>query len=278
MPTLRTDTGEIEIVVEGDGEQPIIVVHASGTGPHAYARLSTLLTRGPCRTIAPALVGYGATRVSPVGDRVAQNVEVARATLADTRPGGNAILFGHSMGGLIALLTASRAARRNSDGIQAVILFDPILVTLLRTDVDQERTALAWDREIISKLNAAVTARQPEDGVRAFIEAWSGQRWQDMPDTVRKQFVSLAETLLAEATATSYVPLRDEQLQMINLPVMILVGEQSPSIVHLMAARAAALIPDAQVEVIVGADHMAPVHRPQLIAPVIEKFIERQRP
>jgi len=274
MPIVRTPIGQIETVTRGESGQLFVMVHAAGAGPHAFDRLTHLLGTAQRQFIAPARIGYGTTTLDADGDIVARNVALIEALMADLAS-DDIVLFGHSMGGLISLLTAMNCAGHRRQNIKAIILYDPILVTLLRTVMDNERAALEWDRGIVASLKDRVTAGEPEDGVRTFIEAWSGQRWTDLPDPVRAQFVSLAGTLLEETSATSYYQLDQEQLRSIDVPVLLLVGEQSPAMVHLMAKRAAELIPYASVAFIEGADHMGPMNNPKLIVPAIERYLER---
>ena len=249
------------------------MVHASGAGPHAFDRLVQLLMTEQRRFVAAARIGYGSTLIEVEGDLVARNVAAIDAVIADANA-DDTVLFGHSMGGLIGLPSAIGSVDRDARKLKALILYDPILVTLLRPDVDAERVALEWDRAIIAKFQAEVAAGRPEAGVQAFIEAWNGQPWHKLPETVRKQFIGLAETLVAETAATSYYPLEEELLRAINLPTLILVGERSPPLIHLTAARAAELIPTGEVELIADVDHMGPVNNPTRIAPAIERFLE----
>ncbi len=274
MPLVQTSAGQIETIEHGDGPQAFVLVHAAGAGPRAYDRLVQELANKQRRFVAGARVGYGDTEIESDGDLMARNVAATDALLASVA-GEGCVLFGHSLGGLISLLCAANNLGNRAGKPKALILYDPILVTLLQPNVDAEYAALEWDRAIITKLRAEVAAGQPEAGVQAFIEAWNGQPWQNLPDRVRNQFIGLAETLAAETAATSYYPLKEETLQQIDLPTLILVGERSPALIHLTAARAAKLIPAAKVELIADADHMGPVNKPKALAPAIERFLEQ---
>ncbi|MEM8974393.1 MAG: alpha/beta hydrolase [Pseudomonadota bacterium] len=274
MPIVQTRAGQVETVEHGDGEQLFVMVHAAGAGPHAYDRLVQLLASKQRRFVAGARVGYGNTEIESGGDLIARNVAATDALMADIGV-QDIVMFGHSMGGLISLLSAAGRLSAGAGNLKALVLYDPILVTLLRPHIEKEREALEWDRAIIEKLRAEVAAGRPESGVQAFIEAWNGQPWQKLPDSVRQQFIGLAETLVAETAATSYYPLEDGMLRQIDLPTLILVGERSPALIHLTAARAAELIPAAKVEMIAGADHMGPVNKPASITPAIERFLEQ---
>ena len=203
------------------------MVHASGAGPHAFDRLVQLLMTEQRRFVAAARIGYGSTLIEVEGDLVARNVAAIDAVIADANA-DDTVLFGHSMGGLIGLPSAIGSVDRDARKLKALILYDPILVTLLRPDVDAERVALEWDRAIIAKFQAEVAAGRPEE----------------------------------------------ELLRAINLPTLILVGERSPPLIHLTAARAAELIPSGEVELIADVDHMGPVNNPTRIAPAIERFLE----
>ena len=273
MPIFETEFGQIETVEHGAGAQAFVMVHAAGAGPHAFDRLVQVLASEERRFVAGARIGYGNTQLDGDGDLIAQNTAATDALVSHVAR-KDTVLLGHSMGGLISLLSAANGVSTGVGNLKALILYDPILVTLLRTDVEAERTALEWDRTIIAKLQAEVAAGRPDVGVQAFIEAWNGQPWHKLPESVRKQFIGLAEILVAETAATSYYPLEEEMLRQLGIPTLILVGERSPALIHLAAARADELIPNAEVELIAGVDHMGPLNNPKLIAPAIERFLE----
>ncbi len=274
MPIVETPLGQIETVVHGSAGLLFVMVHAAGAGPRSFDRLVTLLGSVERRFIAPARPGYGETVIATDGNIIERNVAVIDA-LTDTSETGDCVLVGHSMGGLVSLLAAISRARQDRRSVRAVILYDPILISLLRSDIVEERDALEWDRSIIAELNRGIAGGQPESGVRSFIEAWSGHPWTALPEPVRAHFVELADTLLEETLATSHYPLDPKHIAMIDTPVLLLTGKHSPRVAHMMAQRAAELLPNARIAFVEEADHMGPVNNPKSIAPVIENFLER---
>ena len=127
---------------------------------------------------------------------------------------------------------------------------------------------LVW--VIIGKFQVEVAAGRPETGVQAFIDAWVSQPKHNLPETFRKQFIGLAETLVAETVTTSSYPLEEELLRGINLSTLNLVGELSPSLIHLTMTRAAKLMSKAEVELIADVYHIDLANNPKRIAPAIE--------
>jgi pimeloyl-ACP methyl ester carboxylesterase len=65
--------------------------------------------------------------------------------------------------------------------------------------------------------------------------------------------------------AVSYHDLAIERLTVLQMPVLLLQGAQSPTITHAMS-KLRALLPQGQRLVIEGCGHMGPVQTPQAIA------------
>ena len=273
MPVISASLGEIDTVSWGGGDDLIVLLHASATGPHAFAGLAGQLASTGRQLLAPAFVGYGATRLADTApsDHTARNLAIANHVLA-TAGGGKRIVVGHSMGGLIALLCAIDQAERGRP-LDALILYEPILHDMLDPAAPDEAAALAWDRNIITAMVRDVRAGRAEQGIRRFVEVWNDVAWHDLPRAARVNLVANAANLVRETTAMPAARLRPDRLRRLPTPTLLLAGDRSPAFIQLVLARLAAQLPGARSVTLPGLGHMAPIARPDGVATAIEGLL-----
>lgn len=249
----------------GHGPHRIVLLHAAGTSPHALDRLAKRLAADGWRTAAPFLVpaGQGADSTDPFATAIAHTGQLLQ------RDGtGNRILFGHSMGGLVALKAVAA-------GVEAdmLVLYEPIVLSLLDADDPGDRVALAWDRTCIEEFRAEMAAGRPEAGVRRFVEAYGDTPWTIIPEPARAALVARASGLLAEAEATNAARLGAAEVGAVSVPTLLLTGSRSPAVLGRMATRLAALLPRLRLLTIEGAGHMGPVTYPGPVAEAVRGFL-----
>lgn len=237
----------------GEGDEIVVLLHAAAAGPTSLAGLARALARPGRRVVAPALAGYSRT-APPPGDPLDAHVAVVNACL-DLLPAGRRMVFGHSMGGLVALLAAP--------AVEAMVLYEPITLGLLRDDDAEDRAARAWDREIVGFLAAAVARGQPEPGVARFVAAWNELAWDALPPAARQRLLDAAPRLAAEVRAGSD---RALPLDRIRCPVRMLQGGKSPPITHRMTMRLGAALPDGHRVILPPCGHMGPVQAATMVA------------
>ena len=273
MPVTETAIGSVDTLVWGDGADLLLVLHASCTGPRAYAGLADRLSAPARHIVAPAFAGYGGTRFIAAAptDHTARNCAVALALL-DTDRFGRRVVVGHSMGGVAALQAAMDCARAGQP-VDRLILYEPILHGFLDPAVPADTDALAWDRGVIASAIANIRKGRPEDGVRRFLEAWNDTAWDDLPDRVRQQLVANADTLVRESESLPGHKLGPDDVRDLHTPTLILSGDRSPAFTQRAASNLARAIPGADAVTFDGAGHMAPLDAPDRISAAIENFL-----
>jgi pimeloyl-ACP methyl ester carboxylesterase len=259
MPLIETSDGLIDYLDWGSGDETVILVHAAQSSPRALTGLANALARPGRRIVAPALCGYGATTVQNV-DPVHTNVGIVQAVL-DAVGGSRRVLFGHSMGGLVSLLACMQGAQPDF-----LALYEPIVLELLDTGDTDDMGALAWDRDIVARMNERLAAGDAEGGVRIFIEAWNEVQWDKLPAAIRARLVADADLLRRETEIVSQLRLNRSAIQALAIPTVILQGGASPKVTHRMTCRLANLLPSARRVTIPGAGHMGPPLSPQAVA------------
>jgi pimeloyl-ACP methyl ester carboxylesterase len=275
MTVHHTPLGPIEMLSPGDTQTGLraVLLHAAASGPRALFKLAAGLGATGWQTGLPALHGYGATMlrdVTPIAP-FAAHVRVARWALdhipAESKP-ERRVLIGHSMGGTIALLAALDGA-----SIDALVLYEPILLDCLDPADPVDIAARAWDGACIQTLHEKFAAGDPEAGVAAFVEAYNEVAWTQLPRALRAELVAKATNLVAETNAAQDLRLNKPKLAALPMPVLILQGSRSPQVTHRMTVGLARAIPHALRTVIDGAGHMGPVMSHVAVASVVSVFL-----
>ncbi len=273
MSLLQAPAGTIEVAEWGSGETSFVLLHASATGPQSLSGLASHLLRPDRRLVAPAFVGYGRTQwVSAKGrDRLEANQAIVQAVL-QARPTPRRILFGHSMGGTVALSVALEEQRRGNP-YDAVVLYEPVLVDLLDLQQPAQADAYHWDRAIIEFLARQVSDGHPEAGVRHFVDAWNETAWDALPAPARRALTANSGNLVEETASVSAYKINPSRLAAFATPTVLLRGSLSPALIAFTTERAAHIIPHASQSIIDGCGHMGPLLQPATIASRIEMHL-----
>lgn len=161
--------------------------------------------------------------------------------------GGQAVLYGHSSGAVLAF----HAAHRLGEKVRGVVLYDASWVAdaaganayaPLRAEVDglleRGRNGAAIRRFLLGIGMPAVFAR-----LLPLMPGW-------------RHIAALAPTLRYDMELTAAPPPLDVAAQ-IRVPVHVMVGERSPEELHRVARALVEAIPGGTHEVLAGQDHMA---------------------
>lgn len=268
-----------QLLERGDGSGFCVALHAGGSSPRALDRLMGALVPLVGRTLAPAFARGGSTMIGAGANGFSGAVALASALVAReyarpsrTESGSPGLLFGHSMGGLVALLAVIAGVR-----IDALVLYEPIVLSLLDHADACDRVARAWDRAVIDDFRRHMASGRTEAGVARFIEAYGAAPWHALPAAIREGLVRRGHDLLIEAETTNAQIVDADALARLAVPVLVIDGDGSPDPARRMADRLAALLPNSHRASVAGAGHMGPVTAPAKVVAVIEPFLRRIR-
>ncbi|MEZ5815921.1 MAG: alpha/beta hydrolase [Hyphomicrobiaceae bacterium] len=245
-----------------------MLLHAAGSGPRPLDRFARRLAGPGWSTLAPLLERDGRPLVGQGTDPFAAAVALAGALIGEA-PSSPRVLFGHSMGGLVALKAALAGAAAD-----LLVLYEPIVLALL--DPVSDREPLARDSACIADFRACMEAGDPEAGVRRFVEAYGDGPWEALPDRARAALAARAQSLFAEAEATNRATLEAASLDALRAPVLLLSGSRSPEVLGRMTQRLAGLLPDVHHLVVQDAGHMGPVTHPEATAAHVAAWCARR--
>lgn len=255
----ETPSGTIDLYQLGDGPECVLMLHASGTGAGSLLALAALVAH-PGRTIlVPYFDRYGATRMA--GDTGLQrHLAVVRGLSATLQAPPR--VFGHSMGGYIALRAAAAGMACHS-----LVAIEPVALGVLAHD-PEDRAILEIDRRAVSAIAPKMAAGDPEGAIRDFIGLWNGEAWDAIPDRVRAGILALAPAILADTSAVSFDETPASAYAGIACPVRLVGTGHGPVPARAVLRRLAGAMPGAERRCVAAAGHMGPVQRPDLFAPL----------
>ncbi len=254
------------------GSQPIdlFMFHAAATGPRSLDTLRNQLDDGRLNITIPNLTAHHNITTPRIKTHLVDiSAHLALQDLSQT------IFFGHSMGGLTALSIANEMNKKNNPP-RAVILYEPILHGVLEPDVDSDKSALDWDRQIVGQMRSDFTAGNIKLGLSRFVSAWNEQQFDDLPVAVQTTLLKDAKNLLEDVMELPQIALTLKDIESINSPIVSIVGENSPVFCqrvghNLMKAH------NTTVHSLIGCGHMGPIYRPELISAFIQPFIKEEK-
>jgi pimeloyl-ACP methyl ester carboxylesterase len=223
-----------------DGGRPVVVfVHGLGIVDHsglAFTLGMPLATDAD--TILYALRGHGHSQVMPSGYRVADHVADLLALLEALGVAEPVHLVGCSYGGAVVVTAAARQPAR----VASLSLVDPVL------------PVPGWPERILALLEPAAAQLAGNYTVEDVMAALGGVSRRKAAAVARR-----AERLLVHTTLLDDVrgeqPLAPEEFARIDCPVLAVYGDRSEMLAQ--ADALAALVPQARVRLIEGADHLS---------------------
>lgn len=174
-------------------------------------------------------------------------------------------LIGHSMGATVALRIAVAAP----DAVRSLTLIEPVLFAAA-PHPDQVRL----DRAMTDLLARG----QAEEATRAFIDIWGARPFDTLPVEARNLMVGQIDLVIDNDETLSRDRaniLRAGGLESIDAPVMIVLGENTPPVVHAIADALAHRLPDVGRAIVPEAGHMVPLTHPVPTAGLIAMNLDR---
>jgi pimeloyl-ACP methyl ester carboxylesterase len=240
--------------VEGQGT-PLVMVHGAGSGRWTFDLVRPQLQdRFEVWTVDRR--GRGD---SSDGDGYAIEREFDDVAAVVREAGPDALLFGHSYGGLVS---AGAATRLN--GLPRLALYEGPMGGVLADD--------AW----IERFEAHLAAGDREQAMREFMRDVGGYSDADIDAMVGtpawEARLAAAPTVPRELRAEAAFAAGDLQLDEFP-PTVLLIGSESPAWAHRSTEAFAAAIPSAEVRPLEGHGHGASLSGPDLLAAELKRFL-----
>lgn len=184
--------------------------------------------------------------------------------------GGSAYLFGSSSGAVLAL---DAAGSLGSSIISKLFLYEPPFI------VDDSRSPVP--AEYVLHLNELIAGNKRSEAVEYFMTAALGipveylefmkadPSWQAMEGMAH----TLAYDGMIMENTQSGQPLPQNRWH-VDVPVMVMTGENSEAFLHGAASALVDLLPQCEHRMLPGQDHSAVVMAPEVLAPEVSGFLQ----
>jgi len=269
METMQgPDGATVEALIEGDGDEAIVFLHASASGISQWRAYQRALS-GRYVTAAVHLYGYGGTTAwhRPHRQRLADQARLVGTVIqAIGRP---AHVVGHSFGGAVAL----EAARQFQQNVASVAVYEPTAFWVLQAAVPD-----CWEEisGVVRAVKTRVASGDLGGAASGFVDYWArGKQWERMSDRQRATVASAMVSVAHEADALMSPPADpDAWLADVPAPTLVIKAQDSPAPVR-EVARLLTENGRRQLHVIDSGGHMAPVTNPAAVLAALPPFLDR---
>jgi pimeloyl-ACP methyl ester carboxylesterase len=268
--TQPADDLRLRHATSADGTQ--IACFERGAGPHLVCLHGALLDHNGWNALGPQLRDHFTVHAidrrgrGQSGDAPSYAIERELEDLAAVlgHAGGPACVFGHSSGGILALLAAEQGLP-----IQRLVLYEPpLIVAGQRSPYPPHLT----DRLLLQSVV------DPDTAVRTFLREgplWSEAEIERLASEPARWAVLLrmARTTAYDAAIVGGYRFDPARLAAIELPALVLTGGASPAWYRAAASSLAASLPNAELKVLPDLTHMAIYQAPEAVAAEVIRFL-----
>jgi pimeloyl-ACP methyl ester carboxylesterase len=255
VEVIADDGVRLAVAVAGEGRRRVLLVHGWMVSSAVWSEVVPALVAGGCSVATLDLRGAGRSDRPPTGytlDRHAADVDAAVRALGWDR----FTIAGHSMGGAIV----QRYAARNHACLDAQVLVTPV-----------PADGVDLPPDVVAEFRAATsTPEVAERFLRDYVSApLSAERWRALvDDACGVSSAAVSEGLDAWRTCDFAA-----ELGGIVLPTLVVGGAEDPNFSPaVLRDRVVSRWPGARMVVLDGANHYAPLDRPQALADAIIGF------
>ncbi len=254
---INRSVGEVTLYVEekGAGSPSLVFLHYWGGTHRTWSKVTDELKK-TFHTVAYDMRGWGQSGAAESGYSLAALADEA-AALIEQLGLKRYVLIGHSMGGKVAQLLASRRPA----GLVALILVAPASPAPTRFPEEARQQQLhAYDnRQTVLQTIAFLSARTPEPAITEQI--------------VEDSLSGVLEAKLAWPTGAILEDISSEMSQ-ITVPTLVLAGEHDRlDSIEQHRREIIARISTAQLEIVYGSGHLIPIDEPSQLASAISEFV-----
>jgi pimeloyl-ACP methyl ester carboxylesterase len=246
----------------------VVCLHSNASNSSQWRGLLDMLSP-KYRVFAPDCYGSGKSADWASDRTITLNDEVAFIEPVLAAAGDRFSLVGHSYGAAVALI----AALAHPGRVRAMALYEPTLFSLIDAQSPPPNAADGI-RQAVRAAGMALDEQNPNDAAKHFIDYWMGPSSWDNTPQIRKP--PIASSIInvrrwAHALLTEPAPL--EAFGTLQIPVLYMLGKNSPPSALEVARLLTGVLPRVEVVELDGLGHMGPITHPQQVNEVIARFI-----
>jgi pimeloyl-ACP methyl ester carboxylesterase len=254
---------------EGASRECVIALHCSGSAASQWTHLADTLG-DTCDLLAPEHYGsdsageWGGAHAFTLADEAERSLGLIR------REAGKVHLVGHSYGGGVALTAALAAPER----IASLVLYEPSAFHLLRQMGPADAEAFAEITGVARDICHGVITGNYRGAMERFVDYWSAPgAFARMRPALQDRLVRWAPKAPLDFHALIDNPLAADAYTTLDIPTLILCGEQAPRPTWMIAHRLAEMLPQGRVMVVPGAGHLGPITHPEIVSSLMARHI-----
>ena len=251
------------------GRQRVIAVHGSASTGAQWSRLADLLS-DRFEVSAPDLPGYGKLRNVALSGRptlYGDAIKIASAAYQTATP---VHLVAHSYGAAVAFAYALE----NPNDIASLTLIEPTLFHLLTTGRSEDMAYYSEISAVANAIRVDCLNGTPKRAMAHFVDYWNGAgTWQSMTPALQASLAAQTRQVARNFAAAFSEAWPTSICRRIQCPTLIVTAENSRGPAKRVAEIVAGAVPQARLECIADAGHMAPVTHPDVVNPLIAKFL-----
>ena len=244
----------------------VVCLHANASSSSQWRGLMELLAPR-FHVLAADSYGAGKGPAWPAGRRVGLRDEAELLEPVVARAGEPFALVGHSYGGAVALVAAVAGPAR----VSALALYEPTLFAVVDAESPPPNDADGI-RAAVAGAETALAAGDPFRAAECFIDYWMWKgAWASMPEGRQGPILSAIVNVRGWADALIGEPTPLAAFAALDVPVLYLVGQDSPASSRGVARLLTRTLPRVELE---GLGHMGPVTHPEVVNDAIARFLE----
>jgi pimeloyl-ACP methyl ester carboxylesterase len=253
------------------GEGPgVVCLHSNASSSGQWRSLMEFLAPR-FHVLAADSYGAGQSPAWPTDAPLRLSDEAALLEPVFTRAGSPFALVGHSYGAAVALIVALATPHR----VSALALYEPTIFRLLDVESPPPNEADGI-RFGVACAAAALDAGYPDRAAGYFVDYWAGQgAWARTPESQRMRIVAAIVNIREWAGALFSEPTPLRAFGELDIPVLYMVGRDSPASSRGVARLLTRVLPRVEVVEFEGLGHMGPVTHPHIVNDTISRFLER---
>ncbi len=279
LKSIRANGAELHYVEQGQG-QPLVLVHGSLSDYRTWApQVEAFAPR--CHVIAYSR-RYHYPNSWPEGGPD-YSMELHAADLAEVVRGlglEQVCLVGHSFGAATSLVMAVRHPQL----VSRLVLAEPPLLPWLETLPDGQPLLASFLADAAEPSFDAFERGEKEQGIRFFIEGVSGRgAFERVPPAARAIQMDNADELQAEMDMIArygtrrgyFANLSCMSLSKLSIPTLLVGGDRSPLMFHLVLDELARCLPNARRVTIPNASHSMVASNPLAFNAAVLEFLSK---
>ena len=248
----------------------VVCLHSNASNSSQWRALMEFLAP-TVHVLAPDSYGAGKSPAWPTDRPVGLRDEAALLEPVFALAGEPFALVGHSYGAAVALIAALAQPNR----VRALALYEPTLFALLDAESPPPNEADGI-RAAVAGAAAALDAGNPARAAECFIDFWMGAgAWAHTPEPRKGPITSSIVNVRGWATALFGEPIPLETFAALSVPVLFMIGKDSPVSSLGVARLLTRKLPRVEVIEFEGLGHMGPVTHPDIVNGAISRFLER---